>query len=75
MKKVIILLKIILAIAAVCSISLGIYIYLHAYDGAADHLSPLALTMNSFITIILLLLFTLEKRMSQSKRLDSTHRK
>lgn len=75
MKKVIGLLKIILAISAVCSISLGVYLYVHANDGTTDHLLPLALTMNSFITIILLLLFTLEKRMSQSKRLDSTHRK
>ncbi|MDE4085312.1 hypothetical protein PO902_09785 [Planococcus maritimus] len=75
MKNVILLLKIILAISALCSISLGIYMYLHANDGAPGHLLPLALTTNSFITIILLLLFTLEKRMSQSKRLDSTHRK
>lgn len=75
MKNVIPLLKIILAISALCSISLGIYMYLHANDGAADHILPLALTLNAFITIILLLLFTLEKRMSESKRLDSAHRK
>lgn len=75
MKTVILLLKIILAIAAVGSISLGIYLYLHANDGAADHLWPLALTMNAFITIISLLLFTLEKRGGQSKRLDGAHGK
>ncbi|MEZ0481580.1 hypothetical protein [Planococcus sp. SSTMD024] len=75
MKNVILLLKIILAISAVGSISLGIYLYLHANDGAAGHLLPLALTMNTFITIILLLLFTLEKRMGQPKRLDSAHGK
>lgn len=75
MKKGIVLLKILLAIAAACSISLGIYLYLHANDGTSDHLWPLALTLNAFITIILLLLFTLEKRMSESKRLDSAHRK
>lgn len=75
MKNVILLLKIILAITAVCSISLGVYLYLHANDGAAGHLFPLALTMNAFITIILLLIFTLEKRMGQPKRLNSAHRK
>lgn len=75
MKKVIVLLKIILAISAVCSISFGIYLYAHANDGTIDHLLPLAIIMNSFITIILMLIFTLEKRIGQSNRLDTAHRK
>lgn len=75
MKKVIVLLKIILAISAVCSISLGIYLYVHANDGTTGNLLYLAITMNAFITFILMLIFTLEKRFGQSNRLDIAQRK
>ena len=75
MKKVIVLLKIVLAIAAVGNISLGIYLYLHANDGISGHLLPLALTINVFVTTILMLIFILEKRIGQPDRLDIAHRK
>lgn len=62
MKKVIILLKIILAIAAVCNISLGIYLFSNAGTEKAAPLTSWALVMNTFIVVLLLGIYTMEKR-------------
>lgn len=62
MKNVILLLKIILAITAVCSISLGVYLFSNAGTEKAAALISWALVMNSLIVVLLLGIYAMEKR-------------
>lgn len=60
--KLIIVLKITLALAALSSIVLGIYLFLQAGTEAAASLTSWALGMNTLLLVLLLGIFTLEKR-------------
>jgi hypothetical protein len=61
--KLIIALKIILAVAALSSIVLGIYLFLHAGTELAAPLTFWALGMNALLIVLLLGIFLLEKRL------------
>lgn len=63
MKPVIVLLKILLAIAAACSISLGIFLFSNAGTEMAGILTSWVLVSNSFIVVLLLGIHLLQKRM------------
>ncbi len=62
MKKVIVLLKITLAIAALCSISLGVYLFMNADNEIAAPLTLWALITNTFIVVLLLGIHAMEKQ-------------
>ena len=62
MKKAIMLLKIILAIVAICTISLGVYSFSNAGTEKAASLISWALVMNSLIVVLLLGIYAMEKR-------------
>ncbi|MDE0584031.1 hypothetical protein ON064_13420 [Planococcus sp. A6] len=64
MKKVIVLLKIILAISAVCAISLGTYLFLNTGTEKAVLLTSGALVINTFIAVLLLGIYAIEKRIN-----------
>lgn len=63
MKPVIVLLKILLAIAAACSISLGIFLFSNDGTEMAGMLTSWVLVSNSFIVVLLLGIHLLQKRM------------
>lgn len=65
MKTVIVLLKILLAIAAACSISLGIFLFSNADTEMAGMLTSWALVSNSFIVVLLLGIHLLQKRIKR----------
>ncbi|MBU9674478.1 hypothetical protein KTG14_13825 [Planococcus sp. CP5-4_YE] len=64
MKKAIVLLKIILAIVAICTISLGAYLFSNAGTEKAAPLTSWALVMNSLIVVLLLGIYAMEKRVN-----------
>ena len=66
--KLIIVLKIVLAVAALSSIVLGIYLFMHAGTELAAPLTSWALVLNSLLVVLLLGIFTLEKRNKKNTR-------
>ncbi len=65
MKAMLILLKILLAITAVCIVSLGIILYANADTDMAGMLSSWVLVMNSFLVVLLLGIHLLQKRIKR----------
>lgn len=64
--KQIIVLKIILAVAALSSIILGVYLFINAGTEQAATLTSWALSMNALLVVLLAWIFILEKRNKNS---------
>ncbi len=65
MKAMLILLKILLAITAVCIVSLGIFLYGNTDSDMAGMLSSWVLVVNSFLVVLLLGIHLLQKRIKR----------